>query len=338
MNVNALAFLVCPVCQSETLEAKPFASAGEEISEGIITCSSCQNWFRIENGVLDFLPLHLRRRGKHEAFAAKYNLPVTGSNMGAADEQKTGQIDFFSLTDDYEQRVVNSPFYRALDQVNFIGWMERNRASLTSPVLDVGCGTGRQSIPLARQGIRVIGIDISEEMLLLARRKASEAGVLPRIDFIAGDAEHPPVRDLTFQAGVIYGVLHHLPAPQVAVASIAQKIVPGGLFYTLDPHKSPLRVLFDLLMRLWKLYDEEASDDPLLTTEKLSRWFSAAGFTCTIRLSTYLPPHLFHFLSFPLGTALLRTSDALFNALPGIRNVAGVIIAEGAKRPSTVQP
>ncbi len=53
-------------------------------------------------------------------------------------------------------------------------------------ILDVGCGTGRHSIELAKRGFIVTGIDISPGMLAVAKRKAEEANL--QIDFIEADA------------------------------------------------------------------------------------------------------------------------------------------------------
>jgi SAM-dependent methyltransferase len=47
----------------------------------------------------------------------------------------------------------------------------------TGRVLDLGCGTGRVAVPLAARGDRVVGVDLSEEMLRLAGAKATAAGV-----------------------------------------------------------------------------------------------------------------------------------------------------------------
>jgi len=44
-------------------------------------------------------------------------------------------------------------------------------------VLDIGCGTGRHAVELAKRGLRVTGVDLSEGMLAQARRRAREAGV-----------------------------------------------------------------------------------------------------------------------------------------------------------------
>src|SRR5258708_38531190 len=44
-------------------------------------------------------------------------------------------------------------------------------------IIDLGCGTGRIGIPLAKRGFSVLGVDLSEEMLKVAREKAKQAGV-----------------------------------------------------------------------------------------------------------------------------------------------------------------
>jgi SAM-dependent methyltransferase len=59
-------------------------------------------------------------------------------------------------------------------------------------ILDVGCGTGRHDIELAKRGYRVTGIDLSESQLARAREKARAAGV--KIDFLRRDA-----RDFQFE-------------------------------------------------------------------------------------------------------------------------------------------
>lgn len=62
----------------------------------------------------------------------------------------------------------------------------------TKRILDLGCGTGRHAIELAKRGYKVTGLDFSESQLERARGKAAEAGV--EVEFVRGDA-----RDFRFE-------------------------------------------------------------------------------------------------------------------------------------------
>lgn len=57
-------------------------------------------------------------------------------------------------------------------------------------IIDIGCGTGRHSIELAKRGYSMTGIDLSESLLEKAREKAKQKGV--RIDFLKHDARNIP--------------------------------------------------------------------------------------------------------------------------------------------------
>ena len=65
---------------------------------------------------------------------------------------------------------------------------------------------------------------------------------------------------------------------------------------------------------------------------KFQRWLGASGFDACIYYSTYLPPHLFYLINLRKGERLLATTDLLFNSIPGVRRLGGVIIAEAVKR------
>jgi len=68
-------------------------------------------------------------------------------------------------------------------------------------ILDIGCGTGRHAIELARRGYRVTGFDLSESQLRRAREKAAEAGV--SVDFPRRDATQPHFNQ-EFDAAIMF--------------------------------------------------------------------------------------------------------------------------------------
>jgi SAM-dependent methyltransferase len=103
------------------------------------------------------------------------------------------------------------------------------------PLLELGSGTGRVTLPLARQGARVVGVDRSQEMLAFARKRLRRArGLHGRAMLARGD-----IRDLPFAtgafAGVIapYGILQSLLRDQDlsrALLSVARVLAPGARF------------------------------------------------------------------------------------------------------------
>lgn len=80
-------------------------------------------------------------------------------------------------------------------------------------ILDAPCGTGRLLPALAGRGARVVGLDVSERMLL-------EAGGLARV---RGEVAHLPFRDASFEAVVCCRLLHHLPEPELG--PVARELV-----------------------------------------------------------------------------------------------------------------
>jgi ubiquinone/menaquinone biosynthesis C-methylase UbiE len=85
------------------------------------------------------------------------------------------------------------------------------QAGDSGPVLELGCGTGRVAIPVARSGATVIGIDRSESMLARARTRVRRAKLHSRVKLIRGDIRHLPFPDKSFPLVMApYGILQSL--------------------------------------------------------------------------------------------------------------------------------
>ena len=87
-------------------------------------------------------------------------------------------------------------------------------------VLDVGTGTGRAAIGLARRGARVTGIDASAEMLRVARERAAAGGV--DVTFEVGDAHRLTFANRAFHAAVSLRVLMHTPDWRQCLAELCR--------------------------------------------------------------------------------------------------------------------
>jgi ubiquinone/menaquinone biosynthesis C-methylase UbiE/DNA-binding transcriptional ArsR family regulator len=101
---------------------------------------------------------------------------------------------------------------------------------------DLGCGTGALLPLVAPHVARVIGVDGSEEMLSAARARAAH---FDNVDLRAGSLESLPLADASLDAATLMLVLHHLPAPAVALAEAARVLRPGGRLLIVDmaPHE-----------------------------------------------------------------------------------------------------
>ena len=105
-------------------------------------------------------------------------------------------------------------------------------------ILDIGCGTGRHSIELAKRGYTVKGIDLSESLLARAREKARIQGV--QVDFERHDARQLPFRGAFDLAIMIceaaFSLMETDEMNYQVLGSAANAIRPGGklIFTTLN--------------------------------------------------------------------------------------------------------
>jgi SAM-dependent methyltransferase len=130
-----------------------------------------------------------------------------------------------------------APFYdwenaRTIGRRDVAFW--REFAGGTGRALELGCGTGRILIPLARSGANLVGIDQSERMLARAIRRARRLPRRSRPDLIRGDIRALPFRARTMSAVLApYGVLQSLTSDadlDVALAETARVLRRGGQF------------------------------------------------------------------------------------------------------------
>lgn len=125
-------------------------------------------------------------------------------------------------------------------------------AAMTSPVriLEVGCGTGKNLLGLCRRFPKaaITGLDLSEEMLAVARRKTERFGSRVGLLHRSYDA---PLDDLTGYDLVLfsYALSMFNPGFEIAIQSAAADLAPGGCIAVVDFHATRIP-LFERWMRL----------------------------------------------------------------------------------------
>ena len=105
----------------------------------------------------------------------------------------------------------------------------RMRVPTAAHVLDDGCGSGWAARLLAKQSIagRVVGIDVSDEMVRVAREQSSD---ITNVEFQVASAENLPFPDDTFTHAFSMESLYYYTDISKAVGEIARVLKPGGLF------------------------------------------------------------------------------------------------------------
>lgn len=104
--------------------------------------------------------------------------------------------------------------------------VDRSGVAVGMSVLDVACGTGNAALPAARLGADVKGLDLTPELLEVARSRAEASGV--DVDWIEGDAEALPFEDATFHR--VLSTFGHMFAPRhrQAAEEMARVCDDGG--------------------------------------------------------------------------------------------------------------
>ena len=105
-------------------------------------------------------------------------------------------------------------------------FLERIHVQAGTEMLDVACGAGQISIPAARSGARVTGVDIATNSIEQARARAQDEGLDAR--FEEGDAEMLPHGDASFDVVVSLIGAMFAPRPERVAAELVRVCRPGG--------------------------------------------------------------------------------------------------------------
>lgn len=206
-------------------------------------------------------------------------------------------------------------------------------------ILDFGCGEGELSTQMARLGARVTGLDISPQLIEIAKRRAQIDGVAGETSFLASNILESPLPENRFDIVVCYAVLHHVPIPEV-FPQLLRCLKPSGMIYMVEP-----LALSSLLVKLRNLVPVPKDASPVerpLNLEELNylsnslqdsrvQYFELFG-----RLQRFFPNRNKIDRGHPFTKAALvalGTLDyLLLTLLPPLRRFYGEVVVEGRKR------
>ena len=106
------------------------------------------------------------------------------------------------------------------------------RSMPNASVLDYGCGVGEDLVPIAKAGVDVIGLDISPELIELARKRAEAYGVKAR--FIVGSAYDTGLPSQSIDIVFAMAIFHHLELAE-AKRELLRVLRPGGVLILQEP-------------------------------------------------------------------------------------------------------
>ena len=163
-------------------------------------------------------------------------------------------------------------------------------------VLDVGCGPGTITAGLARRAGRVVGLDMSAEMVESARSLATREGVGSAV-FEVGSAYELPFEGATFDVVYAHQVLQHLGDPVAALREFRRVLRPGGLVAVRDSdYATMVHAPVDRAIERWRdiVHQVQAANGGEADAGRyLPGWVRAAGFAepvVTTSTTTFADP------------------------------------------------
>jgi ubiquinone/menaquinone biosynthesis C-methylase UbiE len=163
-------------------------------------------------------------------------------------------------------------------------------------ILDAGCGPGVSALAMlaAAPGDRVVGLDLSRQMLQRAAARSRAEGVAPeQLPLLRGDVTRLPFRDGLFDGVTGHSFLYLLPDQLSALSEIRRVLRPQGKLVLLEPASGPdvLPVLFSLRhglrfaasMACWRVVSGGIGQ---FTPQRLQTRLADAGFSRVIVEST----------------------------------------------------
>jgi ubiquinone/menaquinone biosynthesis C-methylase UbiE len=168
---------------------------------------------------------------------------------------------------------------RIKDMAGYERTVERTRHFLSSSdtVLEIGCGTGTTALKLAPFVARIVGSDVSNEMVAIAREKAIALGC-QNAEFTVAAAERGPGSDGSYDAVLAFNLLHLIADRPSTLARIHRLLKPDGLFISKTPCLSEMNPLIRVAVPVMR-FAGKAPFVSFFAAPALEAEIAGAGFT-----------------------------------------------------------
>lgn len=176
-------------------------------------------------------------------------------------------------------------------------------------VLDLGCGPGAMSVPLAVAGRSVVAFDLAPRMVEEARRLIERLAPGARAEFCVGDAQALPFDAARFDVVVTTGVLEYIPDVERALSEVARVLRPGGVLVA--SVSLPRTLERTVVGAIGRLRGRETPFHRAFTADQLDAAVARAGFEVDARRFSYFAPFPLDVVWPPLVTLLDRFSGTL---------------------------
>lgn len=117
--------------------------------------------------------------------------------------------------------------------------------------LEVGIGSGNLAVALARDHLKIMGVDLSSSMLELTRQAARREGVAGRISVLLADGSRLPFQDNEFQVVIAIGVIPWVANARQLLAELCRVVAPSGHLVITADNDRRLPYLFDPRFNPW---------------------------------------------------------------------------------------
>ncbi|MDJ0751010.1 MAG: bifunctional 2-polyprenyl-6-hydroxyphenol methylase/3-demethylubiquinol 3-O-methyltransferase UbiG [Woeseiaceae bacterium] len=184
--------------------------------------------------------------------------------------------------------------FRPLHQINplRLDWIRQYVDLKDSKVVDIGCGGGILAESMAEAGADVVGIDMAEGPLSVARLHQMESGV--EVDYRQSTAE-----DLADAEAGIYDIvtclemLEHVPDPSAVIRSCAELLKPGGDVFFSTINRNPKSFVFAIVGAeyILKLLPKGTHEyDKFIRPSELEQWARNAGLELQASMGLHYNP------------------------------------------------